>query len=178
MMMFTAGNCAISLRVAGELRFDEDFRFGEDLALISRCQGRYAWAHEPAMVVSHYSRPNFRQYAAQMHRYGFMKQRVCFMNGSYRWLDFVPLAVLAGGVAAALAASCWPLALLIVPFSLLEAGFVVCYQRCPAGAALLSGPAWVVKNLSWSSGLVLGLVTLAFDADTRRLLRAKRAAPP
>jgi glycosyltransferase involved in cell wall biosynthesis len=42
--------------------------------------------------------------------------------------------------------------------------------------AALTVPAWVVKNLSWSCGVAHGLVALALDGDTRRLLRAKRPA--
>jgi len=57
---------------------------------------------------------------------------------------------------------------------LLEALFVVLYQRCPPRVAALTFPAWVVKNLSWSYGIGYGLVALALDGDTRRRLRSKR----
>ncbi len=178
-MQFSAGNCAINRDVAPGTFFDEDFRFAEDLELASRMGARYRCQHIPGMRIRVYSRETFRQYARQMYRYGFMKQYFSFTARTYRWLDYVPLALLIGGGLAGVALrSWWPL-LLTVPFSLLEALFVVCYQRCPASVAALTVPAWVVKNLSWSCGVAHGLVALAMDGDTRRLLHTKRpAAPP
>ncbi len=175
-MQFSAGNCAINRDVAPGTFFDEDFRFAEDLELASRIGARHPCQHIPGMRIQVYSRETFRQYARQMYRYGFMKQYFSFTARTYRWLDYVPLALLIGGGLAGVALrSWWPL-LLTVPFSLLEALFVVCYQRCPAKVAALTGPAWVVKNLSWSCGVAHGLVALALDGDTRRLLHAKRPA--
>lgn len=174
MMLFMAGNCAINRNIAPDVRFDEYFRFGEDLELASRIHGHYCWSYVPGMRIRHYSRDTFQQYAKQMYRYGFMKQYVSFVSQSYRWLDFVPLALLVGGGLASLAIRSWWLLLVALPFSLLEALFVVLYQRCPARTAVLTFPAWVIKNLSWSYGIGHGLVTLAVDGDTRRLLRSKR----
>ena len=175
MMLFFAGNCGINRNVAPEVRFDEYFRFGEDLELASRIRGHYRWSYVPGMKIRHYSRDSFLQYAKQMYRYGFMKQYVSFISQSYRWLDFVPLALLLGGGFASLATRSWWFLLLTLPFSLLEALFVILYQRCPARTAALTFPAWVIKNLSWSYGIGHGLMTLAVDGDTRRLLRSKRA---
>jgi len=175
MMQFCAGNCAINRNVVQDTRFDEYFRCGEDLELVSRMRGHYRWSHVPGMKIHHYSRETFRQYAKQMYRYGFMKQYVSFVSRSYRWLDFVPLALLVVSGLASLATGSWWLLLLALPFSLFEALFVIFYQRCPPRTAALTFPAWIVKNLSWSCGIGHGLVTLAVDGDTRRLLRSKRA---
>ena len=175
-MQFSAGNCAINRDVAPDTFFDEDFRFAEDLELASRIGARYPCQHIPGMRIRVYSRETFRQYARQMYRYGFMKQYFSFTARAYRWLDYVPLALLIGGGLAGVALRSWWPPLLTVPFSLLEALFVVCYQRCPATVAALTVPAWVVKNLSWSCGVAHGLVALAMDRDTRRLLHAKRPA--
>ena len=172
-MQFSAGNCAINRDIAPDAFFNENFRFAEDLELASRIGARYPWKHIPSMRIQVYSRETFRQYARQMYRYGFMKQYFSFTARTYRWLDYVPLALLIGGGLAGVALQSWWPLLLTVPFSLLEALFVVCYQRCPATVAALTMPAWVVKNLSWSCGVAHGLVALAMDGDTRRLLHAK-----
>jgi glycosyltransferase involved in cell wall biosynthesis len=172
----SAGNCAINRDISPDVFFDEDFRFAEDLELASRIGARHQWKHIPSMRVQLYSRETFGQYARQMYRYGFMKQYFSFTARTYRWVDYVPLALLIGSGLAGLALQSWWPLLLIVPFSLLEALFVICYQRCPATVAALTTPAWLVKNLSWSCGIAHGLVALAADRDTRRLLRAKRPA--
>jgi len=173
---FWAGNCAINRVVLVDAYFDEDFRFAEDLDLVSRLRGRYCWRHVPEMKIYYYSRETFRQYAMQMYRYGFMRQYFAFTSGAYRWLDFVPLALLVGGALASAALRSWWPVLVIVPFSLLESLFVICYQRCPPQIAALTFPAWVIKNLSWGYGIGHGLVAFAVDGDTRRLLRAKRVS--
>ena len=174
-MQFSAGNCAINRDVAPDAFFDEDFRFAEDLELASRIGARYQCKYIPSMRIRCYSRETFRQYAWQMYRYGFMKQYFSFAARSYRWVDYVPLALLIGSGLAGVALQAWWPLLLTVPFSLLEALFVICYQRCPATVAALTMPAWVVKNLSWSCGVAHGLVVLAVHGNTRRLLHAKRS---
>jgi glycosyltransferase involved in cell wall biosynthesis len=174
-MRFNAGNCAINRDVMPDAFFDEDFWAAEDLELASRAGVRDQWKFIPGMQIYRHSRETFREYARQMYRYGFMKQYFAFTARTYRWLDYVPLALLIGsGLTGIVLQSWWPL-LLTVLFSLLETLFVVSYQRCPATVAVLSMPAWVVKNVSWSCGVVHGLVALAMDRDTRRLLQAKRS---
>lgn len=174
-LQFCACNCAINRKVLPDARFNEDLRFAEDLELLARIEEDYPWRYVPGMKVHHYSRETFAQYARQVYRYGFMKMHFSFAARSYRWLDFVPIALLVGGGIASLALrSWWPL-LLNLPFALAEAVFVVCYQRCTARIAALIFPARVVKNLCWSYGVMHGLVTLALDSDMRRLLQSKRA---
>jgi glycosyltransferase involved in cell wall biosynthesis len=174
-LLFCTCNCAINRNVLPDTRFNEDFRSAEDLELLARIEGRHPWQYVPGMKVYHYSRETFVQYAKQMYRYGFMKLHFSFAYRSYRWLDFVPLALLVGGGIASLTLrSWWPL-LLNLPFALAEAVFVACYQRCPPRIALLTFPAWIIKNLCWSYGVGHGLIALAVDGETRRLLRSKRA---
>lgn len=174
-MLFRSGNCAINRNVIRDARFDEDFPAAEDLELVSRIREHYRWSYVPGMKIHHYSRETFCQYAKQMYRYGFMKQYFSFTSRSYRWLDFVPLSLLVGGGLASLALRSWWFLFLTLPFSLLEALFVVFYQRCPARIAALTFPAWIIKNLFWSYGIGHGLMALVIDGDTRRLLRSKRA---
>ena len=173
-MLFCTGNCAFNRNVMPDVRFNEYFRFGEDLELASRIRGRYRWKYVPGMKTHHYSRETLWQYAKQMYRYGFMKQYVSFAARSYRWLDFVPLSLFVAGGLTGLALQSWWFLLATIMLSLLEAIFVILYQRCPAGVAALTFPAWVVKNLSWSYGIGHALVKLAVDRDTRRLLRSGR----
>jgi hypothetical protein len=158
-----------------DARFDEDFKFGEDLELASRVTDPDAKRYVPEMIVFYHSRETFLQYARQMYRYGFMKVWFSFASRSFRWLDFVPIALLIGGVGASLALRAWWPLLLNLPFALAEAIFVVCYQRCPVRIAVLTFPAWLVKNLSWSTGIGCGLLILAIDSDAQRLMRSKRA---
>jgi glycosyltransferase involved in cell wall biosynthesis len=175
LILFGVGNSAINRKVLPDARFNEDFRFAEDLEFVARVNEHYAWRYVREMKIHHYSRETFAQYAKQMYQYGYMKMHFSYAARSYRWLDFVPIALLVvGGVAGLALRSWWPL-LGNLPFALAEALFVVCYQRCTARIAALTFPAWVVKNLCWSYGLMHGLVTLALDGDVRRLLRSKRA---
>jgi glycosyltransferase involved in cell wall biosynthesis len=175
LLRFCAGNSAINLKLLQDTRFDEDFKFGEDLELASRITGPNAKHYVREMVVYQYSRETFPQYAKQMYRYGFVKVWVSFAAQSFRWLDFIPLALLVGGVGASLALQTWWPLLLNLPFALAEAIFVICYQRCPARIAVLTFPAWLVKNLSWSTGISCGLVTLAVNTNARRVVRSQRA---
>ncbi len=170
----SAGNSAINRAVLPNAHFDEDFRFAEDLELISRLGPHYPWRYVTNMKVSHFSRETLGQYARQMYRYGNMKQFFAYTTRSYRWIDFVPLALIASGAVASVAWWLWWPVLLIVPFSLLESLFVAIYQRCPPRVAVLAFPAWLIKNVAWSCGTVRGLITLAVDGDTRRMLRSKR----
>jgi glycosyltransferase involved in cell wall biosynthesis len=175
LILFGAGNAAINRKVLPDARFNEDFRFAEDLEFVAQVDEHYAWRYVPGLKVHHYSRETFAQYARQMYQDGYMKMHFSFAARSYRSLDFVPIALLVvGGVVGLALRSWWPL-LGNLPFALAEAVFVVCYQRCTPRIAALTFPAWVVKNLCWSYGLIHGLVTLAWDGDVRRLLRSKRA---
>jgi glycosyltransferase involved in cell wall biosynthesis len=175
LIMFGVGNSAINRKVLPDVRFNEDFRFAEDLEFVAQVNEHYAWRYVPGMKIHHYSRETFAQYAKQMYQSGYTKMHFSFAARSYRWLDFVPIALLVGGGMAGLVLRSWWLLLGNLPFALAEALFVVCYQRCTARIAALTFPAWVVKNLCWSYGLIHGLVTLTLDGDVRRLLRSKRA---
>jgi glycosyltransferase involved in cell wall biosynthesis len=173
-LQFCAANSAINREKLQGTLFDEDFKFGEDIELASRITGIGAKRYVREMVIHQNSRNTFSQYARQMYRYGFMKVWFSFATRSFRWIDFVPMALLVGGVGASLALRTWWPLLLNVPFALTEAIFVVCYQRCSGQVAVLTFPAWLVKNLSWTIGIGSGLVALAVDADARQLVRTKR----
>jgi succinoglycan biosynthesis protein ExoA len=170
----SAGNSAINRAVLPDAHFDEDFRFAEDLELISRLGDQPRWQYLDEMKVRHFSRDTLSQYAKQMYRYGNMKQYFAYTTKSYRWIDFVPLVLILGGAVASLATWTWWPVLLILPFSLLESLFVVVYQRCSPWVAVLTFPAWLIKNVAWSCGTVRGLMTLGFDGKTRQMLRSKR----
>lgn len=172
-LRFTAGNTALNRTVLAGALFDEHFKFAEDLELASRVGAPGAKRYHPGMVVYQHSRETFPQYARQMYRYGSMKVWFSFAVRSLRWLDFVPIALLVGGAAAAFRLGAWWPVLLNVPFAAAESVFVVCYLRCPPRIALLTFPAWLVKNAAWSTGIARGAVELALDGDARRLVRAK-----
>jgi glycosyltransferase involved in cell wall biosynthesis len=174
---FSAGNCAINRTVFADARFDEDFRFAEDLEMMARIAQGQGWLYVPEMRINYFSRNKLSQYATQMHNYGFMKLYFAYYARTFRWVDFVPLAVILGGAIASIVTLQWWPALLILPFSLLETIAVVALERSRPLAATLSLPAWVVKNFSWSWGLVRATWSLATSPDTRRLLRSKRHAP-
>ncbi len=129
-MQFCAGNCAINRTVLPGNVFNEGFRHGEDLELISRVQQEAEWLAVPSMVTHHASRGSLRAYARQMHAYGRAKARVGYRFNAYRWIDYFPLAMLIGGAAAAGALGSWWYLLALVPFSVLEAGYVIVHQRC------------------------------------------------
>lgn len=174
LLHFSAGNSALNIQLLQGVRYDEDFKFGEDLDLASRVAHLGTRRYVPEMMVRLHSRGTFSQYARQMYQYGLMKVWVSFAARSFRWLDFVPLALLLGGIGASLALLAWWPLLLNVPFALAEALFVVFLQRCPVRVAVLTFPAWLVKNLSWSAGIASGLVVLATDPGARRIVRGMR----
>jgi hypothetical protein len=78
-------------------------------------------------------------------------------------------------VIAAVTVAPWWVIFSIVPFSLLEALFVVTYRRVRPSIALLTFPAWLTKNVAWSVGVGRGLLVLLLGRHTRRHLRANRA---
>jgi glycosyltransferase involved in cell wall biosynthesis len=175
-MRFPAGNCALNRGLLPNLAFDEEFPAAEDLELVARVQRQHPTAYIPEMKIFHTSRDTFAQYGKQMHRYGLMKLYFGYAEGMQRWLDFVPLALIIASIAVAVTVGPWWVAFSIVPFSLAEALFVIAYRRCRPSIALLTFPAWMTKNLAWTAGIAQGLLSLAFQPDTRRRLRAKRGA--
>jgi glycosyltransferase involved in cell wall biosynthesis len=170
----SGGNCAINRAAFPDALFDEDFRLAEDLELISRFGNR--WLHVPEMNIRHFSRDTLRQYALQTYRYGLLKQYFSFTSGAYQWTDFVPIVILLASIAASLTLWTWWPVLLLPMLSALESCFVIVYERCPPRAAAWIFPAWLVKNFFWTLGMSVGLAALAFNAETRRLLKSKRPA--
>jgi glycosyltransferase involved in cell wall biosynthesis len=173
---FFAGNSAINRAVFEDARFDEDFRFAEDLELMARVSLGGGWLYVPAMKVNYFSRDTLRQYAIQMRNYGFMKVYFGYYARVYRSVDFIPLALLIGGAVASLVTLTWWPVLLIIPFSFAEALATIVLERCAPQIAVRSFPAWLVKNVAWSLGILSGAISLAADPAIRRLLRSKRLA--
>ena len=173
---FAAGNCAINLDAWPDAAFEEDFAFAEDLEMAARVRDRLVWTVVPTMVVQHFSRDSLSGYGVQMYRYGRMKQLFALSFRLHRPIDHAPTAVTALGlVAAAVTRRWWP-ALAVVPFSALEAGFVVLHRRRPLREFPLSWAAWTVKNVAWSAGMVRGMVDFGVHRPSRDLVRRKRLA--
>ena len=171
---FAAGNCAMNLDAWPDAAFEEEFAFAEDLELAARVQDRLVWKVVPTMLIQHYSRATLRGYARQMYHYGRMKQLFALSFRRHRPIDHVPTAVIALGlVGTAVTGRWWP-ALSVVPFSALEAAFVVLYRRASPGLFPLSWAAWTVKNTAWCAGTVRGLVDYGVHRPTRDLVRRKR----
>jgi glycosyltransferase involved in cell wall biosynthesis len=171
---FAAGNCAINLETWPDAAFDEEFTFAEDLEMAARARGRRVWIVVPTMVVQHFSRDSLGGYALQMYRYGRMKQLFSLSFRLHRPIDHAPTLVTALGLVSALATRHWWLVLAVVPFSALEAAFVVIYRRCRPHLFLLSWAAWMTKNVAWSAGMVRGLVDVGVHPPSRNLVRQKR----
>lgn len=171
---FAAGNCAINRGAWPQARFDESFRAAEDLELISRARGQYRWAHLPGMLIRHYSRDTLTEYARQMYAYGRMKHLFAFAFGSYRLVDYGPLGLLVVGAGAAAITQRWLAILLLLAFCLLESTVVVALWRPSPVVAVLTVPAWLVKNLAWTCGIVRGGLQLLGDRQLRSALRVKR----
>jgi hypothetical protein len=69
----------------------------------------------------------------------------------------------------------WWIIFSIIPFSLLEALFVIAYKRCRPSIGILIFPAWITKNIAWSVGIGNGILSLLIHPETRHRLRSKRA---
>jgi cellulose synthase/poly-beta-1,6-N-acetylglucosamine synthase-like glycosyltransferase len=175
MLEFSAGRTAIDTDVLQGDLFDEQFLAAEDLDLATRVLPHYRCDYVPEVVIHRSSRDTFGQYAGQMYRYGSMKVRLGYAERSHRWLDFVPLGVMAASSAAAVGLRRPWLALAILPFSVAEAGYVVAVKRPRPAIAALTVPSWLTKNLAWSAGVVAGAAGLAAQPDLRRRLRSTRA---
>jgi cellulose synthase/poly-beta-1,6-N-acetylglucosamine synthase-like glycosyltransferase len=178
-IQFCAGNCAVNRALAPGLRFNEEFRFAEDLELAARISDSEQRLYIPHMQIHHYSRERFWPYAKQMFRYAYMKQQFSYRAGDFRLIDFVPLTILAGSLLASLITTSWWFLLILPAFSVAEAAFTASYERCTLPVALLTPAAWLVKNFAWSGGMACGWVALAVNGQRRRVLRAKHvsAAP-
>jgi len=173
LLQFCAGNSAVNLQALQEVRYNEEFKFGEDLELATRLTGPDSKRYVSDMIIYQHSRTTLPQYAKQMYRYGYMKMWVSFVARSFRLLDFAPLVLLiAGAIASVVLETWWPV-LLNIPFALAEAIFVSVYQRCPARIAVLTFPAWLVKNMAWSVGITFGLAALVINVDARRIVRSE-----
>jgi len=139
---FRGGNCAFNRSLYPDVRFNEEFRYAEDLELVYRSQPRHRWVHTTSMRVEHSSRDTLQAYATQMYRYGRAKAYVSYRSGDHRAVDYGPLLVCVAGAALALRKrSVFP-ALALVPFSLAEGTFVALAERCRPREAALLAPAW------------------------------------
>jgi glycosyltransferase involved in cell wall biosynthesis len=174
MLEFSAGRMAIDTEVLQGDIFDEHFVAAEDLDLAARILPLYRCEFIPDIVIHRSSRDTFGQYARQMYRYGAMKLQLGYAERSHRWLDFVPLAVIAVSSAAAIGFRRPWFALAVVPFSLAESAFVVAVKKPRPVIAALTVPSWLTKNVAWSAGVAAEAGRLASDADLRRRLRATR----
>jgi len=132
------------------------------------------WRVVPTMVVQHFSRDSLGGYLRQMYSYGRMKQLFSLSFRLHRPIDHSPTVVTALGLVGAVVTRRWWLALSIVPFSALEAGFVVLYRRCPLRLFPLSWAAWTIKNVAWSAGMIRGLVDYGVHPPSRAMVRRKR----
>jgi len=174
MLEFSAGRMAIDTEVLRGDLFDEQFVAAEDLDLAARLLPYYRCEFMPDIVIYRSSRDTFGEYASQMYRYGAMKFQLGYAERSHRWLDFVPLGVIAMSLAAAVGFRRPWLALAIVPFSMAESAFVVAVKRPRPVIAALTVPSWLTKNVAWSAGVAAGTARLAADGNLRRRLRATR----
>ena len=95
MLEFSAGRMAIDTEVLRGDLFDEHFVAAEDLDLAARILPHYRCEFVPDIVIHRSSRDTFGQYGRQMYRYGAMKFQLGYAERSHRWLDFVPLGVMA-----------------------------------------------------------------------------------
>lgn len=175
MLEFSAGRTAIDTEILRGDLFDEQFLAAEDLDLATRVLPHYRCEYVPDVVIHRTSRDTFGQYARQMYRYGAMKTRLGYAERSHRWLDFVPLGVMALSAAAAIGLRRPWLALAIVPFSVAEAAFVVVVKRPRPAIAALTVPSWLTKNVAWSAGVAAEAGRLAAGPTMRGRLRATRA---
>jgi hypothetical protein len=175
MLEFSAGRTAIDTQMLPGDLFDEQFVAAEDLDLATRVLPHFHCELVPDVVIHRSSRDTFGQYGRQMYRYGAMKFQLGYAERSHRWLDFVPLGVMALSSAAAIGFRRPWLALAIVPFSVAEAAFVVALKRPQPVIAALTVPSWLTKNAFWSAGMVAGALRLVANPEDRRRLRSSRA---
>lgn len=174
MLEFSAGRTAIDTEMLPGDLFDEQFVAAEDLDLATRVLPHYHCEVVPDVVIHRSSRDTFGQYGRQMYRYGAMKFQLGYAERSHRWLDFVPLGVMAASSAAAIGFRRPWLTLAIVPFSMAEAAFVVTVKRPRPVIAALTVPSWLTKNVAWSAGVVAGALRLVAEPENRRRLRSSR----
>lgn len=175
-LRFLAGNSAFNKSVIGnDISFNEDFTYAEDLEIASELQKKkYKWLQIPEMQIYHSSRTSLKEYASQMYHYGLWKFYYEFATNDYRFIDFIPLAVILLSVLFCILFGSWfPISLFFL-FSFAESVFVVLMPPRKPAMLLFSFPAWLVKNFFWSMGIVSGLINLSIDKELKMLLERKR----
>ena len=173
-LQFGAGNCALNRNLIGQYFFDDDFVCGEDLELISRLRDKYTWRFVEDMKIHYNSRSSFKDFFKQMHNYGQWKLFYGFKARDYRLIDFVPLSIMVLSIVTAIVVrSLLPISTIIF-FSLAESLFVILYRRPVFLVSLLTFPAWIIKNIAWSLGIMQGLYILSTSRSMRNLLISKR----
>ena len=154
---FYGGNCAFNRKLVGSYFFNEDFKYSEDLEIASRIKQNYQWQHIPSMRINHQSRDNFKEYACQMFRYSQWKFYYGYKVKDYRFIDFIPLSIIILSIILSIIfGSLFPL-LTILLFSFAESIFIIIYKRPSFIISILTFPAWLTKNVSWSVGLFSGI---------------------
>jgi glycosyltransferase involved in cell wall biosynthesis len=148
-------NMAVNRDLVGGHLFDPHWVHAEDVEFVQRICPPQTWALAPEALVRHESRATPKAYLRQMFRYGAWKVRYARHTGDHRLIDYVPSVLML----LSLALAPWqPLALLGLPaFCAAESLFVLVVRRAPARMAPRIFLGWLVKNVGWGTGVLMGL---------------------
>jgi len=164
---FYGNNCALNRRLVSNYFYNEKFKYSEDLEISSRIEKYYKWECVPTMLIWFRSKNSWAAYSKQMYQYAKWKLFYEYKTKKYAFVDFVPLSIIILSLIISIILIDFWILLSIIVFSLAEAIFVDIYRRPTLSASLLTFPAWLVKNISWSLGILNAFYTLIFNKRFR-----------
>jgi glycosyltransferase involved in cell wall biosynthesis len=152
-ILFTTCNMTVHTGRIGAERFDERWRYAEDVEFVHRVGHAIV---EPAARVWHESRATVRGYLRQMYSYGLWKVRYTVHTGEFRLVDYSATAAMLLTVALGFVS---PWLLLAYPaFCAAETAVVVALRRPRPVLVPLMFAGWLVKNTGWGAGVLVALV--------------------
>jgi glycosyltransferase involved in cell wall biosynthesis len=164
-LSFITCNCAIDRAIIGDILFNENFKYAEDLEFGRRTEKHYRRLFNPEMKVFHTSRGTFEDYYKQMYDYGRWKQYYAYKFKEYRPIDYVPLLFILISIGLCILS---PWSLLTFPiFCICEFAFVMLYKQPGFKLMHLILASWIIKNVGWSLGILVGLFNLLANKNTR-----------
>lgn len=166
-LLFCTCNCAINRDVIKEYYFDENFINAEDIEFAERVGKDYEWEYVDNAVVHHTARDTVKEYIKQVYLYGKWKQFYSYRVGSFRIVDYVPIAVAIFTLIGSMISLALSVTIILFPIAQTIASIIISKPRVAVWLGCFI--AWCIKDTAWSFGIITGL----YDLLTKRSLRQK-----
>ena len=174
-LQFCTCNSAINRDVLNDTYFNETFINGEDIEFATRVEQQHVWKYIESLEVLHSTRDTISAYCKQMYLYGTWKLYFSYATRVFRPVDIVPLIY--GILCIALGFVYLPLVLAILLLPATQTIVTIVTQRLSPKFWHLSFLAWCIKNVYWSIGVCVGLISLIGKPSFRQVLRTTEVTP-